>query len=224
MEKKPLSKTAVFIFFLFFSIISTNAERLIYLLSYLWGVVFNYRPFWSLNELIVNLLPVLLMLTIYILITRIKDIKQFSLATFVVLLVSYFITFAYMFASRETYLWFAPLVLLVVGLGTLVLRFFWEQIFLKNKPQRSFFLFLVLVITFLFLAWDTARIGRYGYDFIHQLYLPFGNYLRAVTDWHFNLFFLDLSGFAFIIINASASVLALLLALLPQISVKAKKK
>lgn len=197
-------KASKIIYFLFYALVSANAILGLYSLFFYIDVInliisgrlaeigTKFNGEFSIDSLL-RTIPILLLIISYKIITKVKDSKLFFIATFTILIISYFIV------SQATSINFADIKTQIAGLVYFifisgVLTIVWKNV-LVNYPKKIPYYLLIPIIL-------EPLIMKVADDLMFNKYLLFANFINQKQfGYLFNSFQLDYLAFVLLSLN-----------------------
>lgn len=209
----------IILYFLFYALISANGLVLVEFF-FLFTLSVGFQSF-GLNEprflqTLIFLfqrgsIPFILLIISYQAIKKLHNVNHFFITTFTILAISYSLEFWGVFSYGYSYTLFIAAYVAILSYSLTML---WNSIVLSKENEVTFLLFPPFLLGFVTLF--------FGLRFLLALYVPLGEYLNKLTQYQFNIFYFDFSGFVLLFSNLVFCLLALLLSYLLKKSKKGK--
>ncbi len=192
-----------FLYMAFYSLTSILLPMTFIFLGSVWSVIVYTSEFAS-EQLVLAILVCLLTFVLFNAMGRRIGFIKFWILSYILFIPSYALFFMVdlIFDHQKTLL--TAVSLLLIGLISLVLTIAWKEIIVKKKYNKSYLLILPVIIDIFLIKWD--------------IFIPFGQWLNAVTSQSINIFFLDWGGFTILYLNTINALIVFVLLAISRIS------
>jgi len=213
------------IYLLFYSLVCANFLTPLYLLLYLPSVIIwrleGIRmeiPFFDQVFLIQLVASIFLWAASYLVINSSKTARQVFFSTLIIINLSYAYALLPVLTTGNILpiLWIPELLFI---LFSLILTLVWQRIWHKQKICCPWLLLLPFIASLLLIIKESPRSSA---GWIFKTYFSWGLFLKKITGARMNLFFLDFTGFAVLLLNVINSLIVLPLTFAPKPTPKNK--
>jgi len=180
-----------------FGFLSTSFYYILFSPLFLINIIYNFN--YSQNLFIaILLLHFIALPAILLIINKSQTSHTFFKHISILYLISTSISFHdFIFDKRALFLSLS--VIIYVLLLALISTFIWKEIYLKKKSKNTFIILLPIIFIPKLL------------NICDQIRMPLGIYLNNLSSHTYNIFFLDVGGFFFILTNLTLAISALLI-------------